>query len=154
MVASGREGPLRSGHRRGGRRRDLRPPVGEGLSDRIRQDSAVEFELPGKQPDVEKILHAAVQGPELAHRLEFLRDRALPTVTQKAGSGKVEKGRVIHLVWSRDDDIPEADVDLHCDPGIPKVSTEADAHPFVVDFHRDPPTNYGFYVEDQADPDR
>ena len=42
----------------------------------------------------------------------FMRLFRAPSLTiasnfQKAGSGKVEKGRVIHLVWSRDDDIPE-----------------------------------------------
>jgi hypothetical protein len=101
----------RQRERHHGRDRRLSSP--EGCLDGLSQGVLVKLEVPREEPDIEKVLHAAVRDPELHHGFELLGDGRLPSVhAQSRGRHIGQQRGVARFGGSRSDRIAEADIDL------------------------------------------
>ena len=70
--------------------RDERAPSCERRADRLTKERALEFELPGQHPQIEKVLHAAVDDTQHDHRLELFGHNGFSRVCRQCRGWKIE----------------------------------------------------------------
>lgn len=131
-------------------RREICSSAGEGFQDGRCQHSAIEIKLPRQEPDVEEILHAAVQDAQLDHGLELLGDHALSAVAAKLRCREAEDRGIFHKLSRRDHHVAEADVKLHGNARGVQPSPKPDPYPFIVSILGDSLSPDASRVEDQA----
>ena len=69
-------------------------PSCKRLLNRFRQLSTVELEVPGKRPDVEEVLHAAVERAEFDHRFKLFRHDGFAVVGVELRPRLIENRRI------------------------------------------------------------
>lgn len=110
--------------------RQLCPSSPKCPSNGLAQRSPVEIKTACQQPDIEKVLHPAVQLAQLHHGLKFLCYYGLAVVGVQMCRGLIKDHRIGDFHRPRRDDVAESDVDLHGDTCVTEEAVElgADAH--------------------------
>jgi hypothetical protein len=131
-------------------RLQCRPSMREGLLDRLRQVGSIEIELAREQPEIEEVLHPAVQGSEVDHSFELLGHDGLSRIHAEPRCRELEEGRVGPNFRARMNNVAEADVELHGQTSSLEKPSERDPDAHVVRVLLDPLARNGSAIELEA----
>jgi hypothetical protein len=91
-----------------------------------------------ERPQIEVVLHSAIQHPKRCQRFQLLGDNCLFRIGPQDRSREFQKRGIFDFNDAWGNHIAEADVDLHRDPSTSKSCPEANTHALIVRVLFDP----------------
>jgi hypothetical protein len=100
--------------------------------DRIAKKSAIKIEISGELPQFIEVFHPCVDNSQLHKCLKLLGDDGFLWVGHETGSWEIEHSWIFNFLRWGYDDVTEAYIRLHVNPGELQASDEIDAESFIT----------------------
>src|SRR5437879_9344108 len=119
----------------------------ERCLDRIYQNWTLKTIQARERPQIEIVLHSAVQHSKHGQRLQLFGDDRFLWISPQDRSRKFQKGRVLDFNCCWCNNVAKANIDLHWDSSASKGCMEANAHALVLGILFNPGDLYRLCIE-------